>query len=143
MKKDNLFILAYMILLCACIGCCSCSSSRTATSETHADSLAVHIDSIFQHFDIVDTIKRHVVFTDTSYTEVITRRKVAETQQLKIDTANVSRNESKKATKEKEDKLEVVTHVLDLLHILTKIVVCIVIFGSIFIIGSILYRSKK
>ena len=143
MKKDNLFILAYMILLCVCIGCCSCSSSRTATSETHADSLAVHIDSIFQHFDIVDTIKRHVVFTDTSYTEVVTRRKVAETQQLKIDTANVSRNESKKATKEKEDKLEVVTHVLDLLHILTKIVVCIVIFGSIFIIGSILYRSKK
>ena len=143
MKKDNLFILAYMILLCVCIGCCSCSSSRTATSETHADSLAVHIDSLFQHFDIVDTIKRHVVFTDTSYTEVITRRKVAETQQLKIDTANVSRNESKKATKEKEDKLEVVTHVLDLLHILTKIVVCIVIFGSIFIIGSILYRSKK
>lgn len=143
MKKDNLFILAYMIILCVCIGCCSCSSSRTATSETHADSLAVHIDSIFQHFDIVDTIKRHVVFTDTSYTEVITRRKVAETQQLKIDTANVSRIESKKATKEKEDKLEVVTHVLDLLHILTKIVVCIVIFGSIFIIGSILYRSKK
>lgn len=143
MKKDTLFILAYMILLCVCIGCCSCSSSRTATSETHADSLAVHIDSLFQHFDIVDTIKRHVVFTDTSYTEVITRRKVAETQQLKIDTANVSRNESKKATKEKEDKLEVVTHVLDLLHILTKIVVCIVIFGSIFIIGSILYRSKK
>ena len=92
---------------------------------------------------MVDTIKRHVVFNDTSYTEVIIRRKVAETQRLKIDTANVSRNETKKTTKEKEDKLEVVTHVLDLLHILTKIVVCIVIFGSIFIIGSILYRSKK
>lgn len=143
MKKDTLLILAYMILFAGCIMCCSCSSSRTATSETHADSLAVHVDSLFQHFDIVDTIKRHVVFNDTSYTEVITRRKVAETQQLKIDTANVSRNESKKTTKKEENKLEVVTHVLDLLHILTKIVVCIVIFGSIFIIGSILYRSKK
>lgn len=143
MKKDTLLILAYMILFFGCIMCCSCSSSRTATSETHADSLAVHIDSLFQHFDIVDTIKRHVVFNDTSYNEVITRRKVAVTQQLKIDTANMSRNETKKTTKEKDDKLEVVTHVLDLLHILTKIVVCIVIFGSIFIIGSILYRSKK
>lgn len=143
MKKDNLFILAYMILFASCIMCCSCSSSRTATSENHADSLAVHIDSLFQHFDMVDTIKRHVVFNDTSYNEVIIRRKVAETQRLKIDTANVSRNETKKTTKENENKLEVVTHVLDLLHILTKIVVCIVIFGSIFIIGSILYRSKR
>lgn len=143
MKKDTLLILAYMILFASCIMCCSCSSSRTATSEAHADSLAVHIDSIFQHFDMVDTIKRHVVFNDTSYNEVIIRRKVAETQRLKIDTANVSRNETKKTTKEKDDKLEVVTHVLDLLHILTKIVVCIVIFGSIFIIGSILYRSKR
>lgn len=143
MKKDTLLILAYMILFASCIMCCSCSSSRTATSEAHADSLAVHIDSLFQHFDMVDTIKRHVVFNDTSYNEVIIRRKVAETQRLKIDTANVSRNETKKTTKENENKLEVVTHVLDLLHILTKIVVCIVIFGSIFIIGSILYRSKR
>lgn len=142
MRTIYISFLKFVLLILLLSNVHGCKTHERVAMQSVRDSVVTSFDSLHLKRVFEDTTFHHVIIRDSSFDVVTIRKAVEDVKRVKIDTANTRRKQEENRVKDKSVNSDQLNSILELFHLLIKIVVIIVI-GLALSVGTYFWRGRN